>query len=131
GALLLNDAHSTAVTEIIVPDDFYVPAHKIIYQAIVDLGQQGKRIDLVTLQDELIKRGELENVGGIVYLVGLQEDVSSLGLIEQHAQIIKEKAVLRQLIESAATIITNCYAQDNKEIDAVLDQAEKTIFAIS
>lgn len=131
GALLLNDAHSTAVTEIIVPDDFYVPAHKIIYQAIVDLGQQGKRIDLVTLQDELIKRGELENVGGIVYLVGLQEDVSSLGLIEQHAQIIKEKAVLRQLIDSAATIITNCYAQDNKEIDAVLDQAEKTIFAIS
>lgn len=128
---MLNDSYVATVTEIIVPDDFYAPVHKIIYQAIVSLGQKGKRVDLVTLQDELAKRGELEAAGGIVYLVSLQEDITSLGLIEQHAQIIKEKSVLRQLIDSAATIITNCYAQDNTEIDAVLDHAEKTIFSIS
>ncbi|HLW73231.1 MAG TPA: replicative DNA helicase [Candidatus Babeliales bacterium] len=131
GALLLNDEYIGTIAEIIVPDDFYSPAHKIIYQAIIDLGQKYKRIDIVTLQDELIKKDQLDAIGGIVYLVGLQEDIPSVGLIVQHATIIKEKSVLRQLISSAATIITNCYTQDQDSIDAVLDDAEKIIFNIS
>src|SRR5438105_112030 len=56
GALLLNDEYISTISEIIVPDDFYSPAHKTIYQAIIDLGQKHKRIDIVTLQDELLKR---------------------------------------------------------------------------
>lgn len=131
GALLLNDEYISTISEIIVPDDFYSPAHKIIYQAIVDLGQKHKRIDIVTLQDELTKKDQLDTVGGIIYLVSLQEDIPSVGLIVQHATIIKEKSVLRQLISSAATIITNCYTQDQSSIDAVLDDAEKVIFNIS
>jgi replicative DNA helicase len=74
---------------------------------------------------------QLDAVGGIIYLVSLQEDIPSVGLIVQHATIIKEKSVLRQLISSAATIITNCYTQDQSSIDAVLDDAEKIIFNIS
>jgi replicative DNA helicase len=131
GALLLNDEYISTISEIIVPDDFYSPAHKIIYQAIVDLGQKHKRIDIVTLQDELTKKDQLDAIGGIVYLVSLQEDIPSVGLIVQHATIIKEKSVLRQLISSAATIITNCYTQDQDSIDAVLDDAEKIIFNIA
>jgi replicative DNA helicase len=131
GALLLNDEYINTISEIIIPDDFYSPAHKIIYQAILELSQKHKRIDIVTLQDELIKKGELDTIGGIIYLVSLQEDIPAVGLIVQHATIIKEKSVLRQLIGSAATIITNCYAQDQNSIDAVLDDAEKTIFNIS
>lgn len=131
GALLLNDEYIGAVSEIIIPEDFYNTAHKLIFQAIVDLSQKHKRIDIVTLQNELTKRDQLESVGGIIYLVTLQEDIPSVGLIEQHAHIIKEKSVLRQLIGSAATIITNCYTQDESNIDAVLDDAEKTIFNIS
>src|SRR5690606_24792398 len=131
GALLLNDEYISAVSEIIIPEDFYNTAHKLIFQAIIDLGQKHKRIDIVTLQNELSKRDQLESIGGIIYLVSLQEDIPSVGLIEQHAHIIKEKSVLRQLINSAATIITNCYTQDDNNIDAVLDDAEKTIFNIS
>lgn len=131
GALLLNDEYISTISEIIVPDDFYSPAHKIIYQAIVDLGQKHKRIDIVTLQDELTKKDQLDAIGGIIYLVSLQEDIPSVGLIVQHATIIKEKSVLRQLISSAATIITNCYTQDQDSIDAVLDDAEKIIFNIA
>lgn len=131
GALLLNDEYIGIVSEIIVPEDFYNTAHKLIFQAIVDLSQKHKRIDIVTLQNELTKRDQLEAIGGIIYLITLQEDIPSVGLIEQHAQIIKEKSVLRQLIGSAATIITNCYTQDDSNIDAVLDDAEKTIFNIS
>jgi replicative DNA helicase len=131
GALLLNDEYLSQVAEVLSANDFYAPEHKLIYQCMLDIAQKFKRSDLLTLQDELEKRGELEKIGGIVYLVTLQEDIPSIGLIEQHANLVKEKSTLRRLIESAATIITNCYAQDDKNIDIVLDEAEKTIFQIS
>lgn len=131
GALLLNDEYISTISEVVIADDFYTPAHKIIYQAIIDLGQKHKRIDIVTLQNELTKRDQLEAAGGIIYLLTLQEDIPSVGLIVQHANIVKEKSVLRQLITSAATIITNCYTQDDSGIDSVLDDAEKVIFNIS
>lgn len=131
GALLLNDSWVTQVSEVLSANDFYSPQHKIIYEHIVNLAQQYKRIDLVTLQDELKKRGQLEAIGGIVYLISLHEEIHSAGLIIQHAHIIKEKAILRELIQSATGIIANCYAQDDKQIDTVLDQAEKTIFQIA
>jgi replicative DNA helicase len=131
GALLLNDEYINTISEVLIADDFYNPAHKIIYQAIIDLGQKHKRIDIVTLQNELTKQNQLEAIGGIIYLLTLQEDIPSVGLIVQHANIVKEKSVLRQLINSAATIITNCYTQDDSGIDAVLDDAEKIIFNIS
>ncbi len=130
-ALLLNDQYISSVSEVLRPDDFYNYVNKIIYQAIIDLSQQNKRIDIVTLQDELTKREELESIGGVVYLLSLQEDIPSVGFVEQHAQIIKEKSILRELISSATGIISQCYNQDDKNIDAVLDEAEKTIFQIS
>ena len=131
GALLLNDEYVTSVAEILIATDFYNTSNKIIYQAILDLIKDFKRIDLVTLQDELTKKGQLEAIGGLVYLLALQEDIPSVGLVTQHAHIIKEKAVLRELINSATGIITNCYDQNDKNIDTVLDDAEKTIFQIS
>ena len=108
-ALLLNDESLSRVSEILLPDDFYNRQHKIIYETILDFSQQSKRVDLVTLQDELKKKDKLEAIGGVTYLVSLQEDIPSLSFVEQHARIIKEKAVLRELIGSATEIITNCY----------------------
>ena len=131
GAFLLHDEHVRSVSELLDSDDFYSIANKTIYQAILDIIHAQKRVDLVTLQDELVKKEQLEVIGGIVYLISLQEDIPALGLVEQHARIIKEKSVLRDLIQSAADIISGCYAQDDKSIDAVLDQAEKKIFEIS
>lgn len=131
GALLLNDEYVSSVTEILLPADFYSLAHQSIYKAIVELAEQRKRIDIVTLQNELSKEGRLEEIGGVVYLMSLQEDIPSVGLIQQHAEIVKEKAILRDLISSATGIITQCYAQNNNEITAVLDEAEQTIFSIA
>lgn len=131
GALLLHDENLNKVAELLVPEDFYHTAHKLIYQAMIALAQKSKRLDMVTLQDELHKRGELEAVGGVVYLVSLQEELAAMGLIEQHAHIVKEKAVLRELISSATDIISNCYTQDDSSIEIVLDEAEKTIFQIA
>jgi len=131
GAILLNDESLNQVNELLTAVDFYHPPHKIIYETVVELNKRLKRIDLVTLKDELEKSGHLEDIGGLVYLITLQEEIPSVGLIEQHAQMIKEKSVLRELINSATDIITNCYAQKEKDIDAVLDEAEKIIFNIS
>lgn len=130
-ALLLNDENVSQAVELVAPHDFYIPAHKMIYEAIVALSQRSERVDLVTLQNELEKQGVLENIGGIVYLLGLQENIPALGLVGQHCKIIKEKSVLRELINSATGIITSCYNQEDKEISGILDEAEKTIFQIA
>jgi replicative DNA helicase len=131
GAFLLHDEQIGSIPEILQPDDFYSIAHRTIYRTMLDLLNAHKRIDIVTIQDELQKSEALEDVGGVEYLIGLQEDIPSLGLVEQHAKIIKEKSILRELIQSAVGIISNCYSQDDKNIEAVLDAAEKTIFEIA
>lgn len=131
GAILLHDTGLAQITDFLTADDFYVTAHQIIYQSMVAITQRMQRIDLVTLQDELTKKDQLDVIGGLSYLVALQEDIPATGLIEQHARIIKEKAVLRELIVSATSIITHCYTQDDKGIEGVLDNAEKTIFNIA
>ncbi|MBA3953788.1 replicative DNA helicase [Candidatus Dependentiae bacterium] len=131
GSLLLYNGQLDTVSEILVPDDYYMPAHKTIYEALLSIESRKQRIDIITLQDELEKTGHLASIGGVMYLLSLQEDIPSVGLLEQHARIIKEKAVLRELISSATQIITNCYSQNEKEIEAVLDEAERIIFKIS
>jgi replicative DNA helicase len=131
GALLLNDDNLQYVADLLSPDDFYVPAHKILYSTVRQIAQQSQRIDLITLQDALGKNNQLETIGGLSYLVALQEDIPTAGLIEQHARIIKEKSVLRELIGSASGIIANCYGQNDQGIAQVLDFAEKTIFQIA
>ena len=131
GSLLLYDGQFQLISEFLISNDFYLPSNKIIYEAMTELAKRNQRIDLITLQDELEKTGKLNEIGGVVYLLSLQEDIPAIGLIEQHARLIKEKAVLRDLISSATQIISNCYSQNDKDIDAVLDDAERVIFNIS
>lgn len=130
-AVLLNDENVTLVADIIKATDFYHKSHQAIYEAIMELAQANQRIDLVVLRDLLEKKKTLNAAGGITYLMELQEDIPAVGLITQHAKIVKDKAVLRELIHSAADIITTCYDQKIEGIDAVLDQAEKKVYQIS
>ncbi len=130
-ALLLNDDNVTLVAEVLKAGDFYQPAHQIIYQAILDIVQVNQKVDLVVMQDHLSKNNNLDACGGVVYLLELQEDIPSMGLISQHARIVKDKSILRELIYSAADIIATCYDQKIDEIDYVLDSAEKKIYQIS
>lgn len=131
GALLLNDEHVPKVLEMVQVKDFYIPAHAMIFSAIAEIAHRMERLDIVTLQNELDKKHQLESAGGLLYLLALQEDIPAMGLIQQHATIVKEKSVLRELIDSASQIIAGCYNQDNDDINATLDQAEKTIFQIA
>jgi replicative DNA helicase len=131
GSLLLDDQTLSSVSDFLLANDFYSSSHRIIYETILEVHQKFNRLDLVTLQDELEKKNKLDLIGGAVYLLSLQEDIPSVGMIETHAKIIKEKSVLRDLIHSATSIITNCYNQNSDEIETVLDEAEKVIFNIA
>lgn len=130
GAILLNDTCFNMIEESLQPQDFYVPAHQIIFKHMLTLARANKRIDLITLQDILQKENELVAVGDVAYLIELQENIPALGMLEQHAHIIRAKAVLRNLISSSVDIITSCYNQNEIELDAVIDEAEKKIFQI-
>jgi replicative DNA helicase len=131
GAILLSGQTFGVINNIISAADFYNPAHQAIYDALVCVEAKYKTIDLLIVQDELVKRNALETIGGLAYLIGLQEDITSVGLAEQHARLVKEKSILRQLISSATDIITNCYSQNEEDINSVLDFAESTIYQIA
>ncbi len=130
-SILLNEENLGLVCDILEAKDFYTRSHQIIYQALIDLSSKNKRIDLLTLQDELEKKDQLEISGGVSYLIELQEDIPSLGLISAHSNIVKEKSVLRELISSATEIISAAYSQKEGDMEQILDLAEKKIFQIS
>lgn len=130
GAVLLDDTCFNVLEEVLQAQDFYMPAHQIIFKHMLTLAHGNKRIDMITLQDLLIKEAELVAIGDMAYLIELQENIPALGMLEQHAQIIRAKAVLRNLISSSVDIITSCYNQNEIELDAVIDEAEKKIFQI-
>jgi replicative DNA helicase len=130
-AILLNSHNLTLVSDFLKPTDFYNRVNQIIYESILDLAQNGQQIDLVVIQDDLEKKQQLDVIGGIMHLMELQEDIPSIGMVTQHAKIVKDKAILRELIQSATEIITTCYDQNFSEIDAVLDSSESKIFQIS
>lgn len=130
-AILLNEENVALAAEILKAHDFYHKPHQIIYQAILDIVQSNQKLDLVVLQDYLSKKKQLDECGGVLYLMELQEDIPAMGLISQHAKIVKDKSILRDLIYSASDIITTCYDQRKEDIDEVLDQAERKIYQIA
>lgn len=130
GAILLDDTCLSQAEEMLQPKDFYVPSHQTIFRTMLDLAKSNQRIDMITLQDSLQKQGDLEGIGDVTYLVELQENIPSFGMLEQHVKIIRTKSVLRELITSSVDIITSCYNQNEDDIDHVIDEAEKKIFHI-
>ncbi len=130
GAILLhNDAFNLAA-EVIDSKDFYRDAHRRIFDKMVKLVERGDAVDLVTLKDELGKSGEIDEVGGPAYIAALVDGVPRSTNVEHYARIIKEKATLRNLIFSANKILANAYHAED-EADAILDEAEREIFAIA
>src|SRR5262245_17773093 len=130
GAILLhNDAFNLAA-EVIDSNDFFRDAHRRIFDKMVKLTERGDAIDLVTLKEELGRAGELEEVGGPAYIAALVDGVPRSTNVEHYARIIKEKATLRSLIDSANTIAAAAYEAE-EEADLILDQAEHAIFAIA
>ena len=130
GAILLdNNALNTAI-EALKPDDFFIPQHRSIFNQMIALGEAQHAIDLVTLTEELHRRGELESSGGAPYLASLVDGVPRVSNVEHYARIVKEKAMLRNLIHATHNIQQRAFDGEDGA-DTILDNAESSIFALA
>lgn len=129
GSMLLSQEAIAEAIEILEANHFYHAAHRKIFSVMVKLFDENKPVDLLTLSDELKKKGILEEVGGPAYLAVIANSVPSAANLMQYAKIVKEKYILRSLINVATDIITRCQ-EPFDDVDLLLDRAEQAIFEI-
>ena len=130
GAMLLEREAIARVIEVLQEDDFRAGYHAKIYRALLSLFDRSEPADIITLAEELRRRGELEVVGGEVYLAGLTMTVTSAANVEYHAKIVLEKALMRNLGTASGSICSRTYSPEEDAFD-LLDEAEQAIFKIS
>jgi replicative DNA helicase len=130
GAVILDNALINQAVEVVRPDDFYLTSHRLIFEQMLSLSEKSRGIDLVTLSEELDRVQQLQNIGGASYISSLIDGVPRLSNLANYAQIIREKATLRNLIKRSHEIINSCYEQQ-EEVDSILDTAEKAIFDLA
>ncbi len=130
GGILIENEAINRVTEILDADDFYREAHRKIFDALINLSERDEPADLITLTNELRKIDQLDSVGGASYIASLVDSVPTAANIQYYARIVKEKAILRKLIQTSTEIITQSY-EDRGDVEGFLDEAERSIFEIS
>lgn len=130
GAMLIDDEAIGLAIEILDESWFYEDSHRRIYVAILDLYNNRKKVDLVTLSDKLRTENSLDSVGGIPYLSEIIDAVPTAANAEHYANIVKEKGVLRKLIRNATQIVNDCYETKGESAE-VVDSAERLVFEVS
>ena len=130
GGMLLSKDAIADVVESLRASDFYKPAHETIYEAILSLYGHGSPADVITVADELKKRGELTRVGGASYIHTLIASVPTAANAQYYAEIVKEHAIMRRLIEAGTKIAQLGYANET-EVDTLVDQAQAEIYAVT
>lgn len=130
GSLLLNKKAIIKVADILRPTDFYRDTHRHIYEAMVELFEKNEAIDILTVASRLETKGLLEKIGGSTYLTSLVNSVPTASNVAHYAKIVQRKKLLRDLID-AAYDITQLSFEESQDIESILDQAEKNIFAVS
>ncbi|MFN2268221.1 MAG: replicative DNA helicase [Desulfonatronovibrio sp.] len=130
GGVFLSNNVLHSIVDILTEEDFYSPAHQIVYRTFLELYRTNIPVDLLTVHNELEKKGQLDNIGGPVYLASLTEAVASASNALHYAQIVKEKAIRRHLIRASTEIISQSY-EPASDVSDLLDSSEQKIFAIS
>jgi len=129
GILLENDAINV-VLELLRTGDFYRESHRKIFRAMIELADRSEPVDIITLSECLKNRGELEAVGGSAYLASLNDFVPTAANISYYARIVREKSILRHLINAATEVATKGY-DGTGNVEELLDSAERAIFDIT
>ena len=129
GMLMSKDAISD-VLEAIRPSDHYRPAHQIVHEVILDLYSRGEPADAVTVANELTKRGEIARVGGAPYLHTLIASVPTAANAGYYARIVRERAILRRLVEAGTRIVQLGYSGDG-DADEIVDRAEAEVYGVT
>ncbi|TCP20033.1 primary replicative DNA helicase [Scopulibacillus darangshiensis] len=130
GAIFLEPQAMTAAIEVLMPDDFYRTSHQLIYSVMMGLAERGEPVDVVTVTADLRNEKRLEEAGGVSYLSELANSSPTAANIEYYSEIVEEKALLRRLIRTATSIVSDGYTRED-EVESILDDAEKTILEVS
>ncbi len=130
GAVLLDNHALNSAVERLRSEDFFLPQHRQIFERMVQLSEKQQAIDTITLMEDLSRRGELESAGGVAYLSQLADGLPRVSNVDHYARIVKEKAILRGLIYSAAAIQEQALAAGD-DADVILDRAESAIFQLA
>jgi len=130
GAMLIDQRAVGRAIEILDENAFYHGPNARIYQAIIALYERNEAIDQLTLAEELKRRGQLEEVGGVVYLATLAAEVATAANIDHHAKIVLDKGLSRSLIETAAEISSRAF-EGRTEVNELIDWSERRIFSLS
>ena len=130
GAILLDNHALNAAIENLKPEDFFLEQHRRVFNQMIALGEAQQAIDLVTLTESLHRVGELESSGGAPYLAALADGMPRVSNVEHYARIVREKALLRNLIHATHNIQQRALEGEDGA-DTILDNAESSIFAIA
>ncbi|MBI3593284.1 MAG: replicative DNA helicase, partial [Nitrospirae bacterium] len=130
GAIIFDNEALFKAVEALTPDDFYRESHRRLYNAMLELFNKNEPIDIITLTDYLRKTNDLEAVGGISYLSTLANSIPTSANVRYHSKIVREKSLLRSLVQTATNISAKVY-EDSLDADEMVDYAEKMIFDIA
>jgi replicative DNA helicase len=130
GGVLLDNRQIHKVQELLGHDAFYAERHRKLFRAIEELSESGSALDLITVRDALERGGGLEAIGGVGYLAALVDGTARSANVEHYARIVKEKAILRELIRSAQAILSSAMRPEGSA-EQVLDEAERAIFHVA
>ena len=129
GAMLMDKDQITVVSEIITGDDFYIKQNKILYETIVELNNEGKPADLITIRDRLKEKDVPPEVSDMSFVADIINTVQSAANAKHYAGIVSEKATLRRLIRATEDVTNTAYAE-KEPLNTILDEAEKEIFKV-
>ena len=130
GAMIMSKDAIQAASEILVPEDFYQQKFALLYSTILELTNEGKVVDIVTLQDRLKTKDVPQDMSSLSFISQIARSVPTAANVRHYADIVKEKAIKRRLIAAAEKIENQCYL-DREDLDSVLDLSEKQVFEIS
>ena len=130
GSIIMEEETMVPVAEILDIEDFYIDAHKVIYESMLELNNERKPIDMVTVSNRLTEKGYLDQVGGVTYLTSITNMIPTTSNVKVYAEIVKKNSTLRKLIKASNDIISMGY-EASHSLDDILNVAEKKIFDIS
>ncbi|MGB0957501.1 MAG: replicative DNA helicase, partial [Litorivicinus sp.] len=131
GGLLLEPRVWEDVSTLVVADDFYTPAHRLIFEAVVDLTKFDQPLDAVTLIETLKRHDTLDDSGGAAYIMEIVEETPGASNVKAYAQIVQERSVLRNMIATARNIADSAYRPQGRQASQILEEAEQQILQIA
>jgi replicative DNA helicase len=130
GAMLIEKEAITKAIDVVIEHDFYQPAHRAIFLVVRDLYLENQPVDAITVGEELRKRHQLDQIGGAGIIASLINSVSTAANVEYYATIVRDKSVLRQLVNAGSTIVDAAFNEKNSA-EQILDSSESVLFKIA